>query len=327
MGEAARHRLRALLILGIALLLFAFFDLAKHFPPLAAVVPFLEDPYDAVGSFATQLAIFAGLLALLRAFRPYAPGVIPPAQVRLIFHAEAAVLLSVALTLLADILAMARYPAVWASTPTGYILAFLVLLLALISALAVVWVSAAAHKVAARPARRPWLRAVVILSVAGLVFLFYPPGWRQGYAGAILTALAGMVCFFLPLWAIGTAWFPARDQKYEDLLDDLAAVWNWMKTRWPSLSPILGGVEKIAARPWSQPVWKWLNPRQHPWRIPLLASAAIGLALVIFEMIGEGAPDSLRQTVIVAVVFIGLEACGLLLGYALLRRWLGVFHG
>jgi hypothetical protein len=34
----------------------------------------------------------------------------------------------------------------------------------------------------------------------------------------------------------------------------------------------------------------------------------------------------MRQLAIVAAVFIGLECSGVLLGYALLRRWLGLFH-
>lgn len=326
MGEAARHRWRALAIFGIALLLFAFFDQTKHFPPLSAVTPFLEDPFDAVGSFATQLAIFAGLITLLRVFRPYTPAGIPPAQVRLIFHAEAAVLLSVAVTLFADILAMARYSTVWLSAPGGYILAFLMVLLALITMLAGAWVSAAARKVIPHPVRRPWLRAAVVLGTAGLVLFFYPPQWRQGYSGAVLTALTGMLCFLLPVWAVGTAWFPLHDHEFEDLLDDLAAVWVWAKIRWRSLSYIISGAEKFAARTWSGVAWKKLNPRQHPWRIPLLASAGVGAALVVFEMIGEGALGSMRQLAIVAAVFIGLECSGVLLGYALLRRWLGLFH-
>ena len=66
----------------------AFFDNSKNIPLLAVVNPFAEDPYDAVGSFGIQLAFFAALLSLIRAFRPYATKEIPSNQQVLILRGE-----------------------------------------------------------------------------------------------------------------------------------------------------------------------------------------------------------------------------------------------
>ncbi len=52
---------------------YLFFQISKHQPALSQVNAFAEDPYDAVGSFGTQFAVFTALLSLVRAFRPYQP--------------------------------------------------------------------------------------------------------------------------------------------------------------------------------------------------------------------------------------------------------------
>jgi hypothetical protein len=49
-----------------ALALYAFFMLCKHVPALSHVAPFLEDPYDAVGSFTFQIAVGVSVLGLVR---------------------------------------------------------------------------------------------------------------------------------------------------------------------------------------------------------------------------------------------------------------------
>ncbi len=45
-----------------------FFQASKHIPFLSSVTPFLEDPYDAVGSFGIQIAVSIGLLNLIRIY-------------------------------------------------------------------------------------------------------------------------------------------------------------------------------------------------------------------------------------------------------------------
>jgi hypothetical protein len=47
--------------------------------------------------------------------------------------------------------------------------------------------------------------------------------------------------------------------------------------------------------------------------------------LVIVEAIGEGAPDP-GAMLMVLTVFIGIEGVGVSLGYALYRRFLGIFR-
>ncbi len=51
-------KVSALLAIGLAILLFLFFEICKHAPVFSQVKVFTEDPYDSVGSFGVQLAPF-----------------------------------------------------------------------------------------------------------------------------------------------------------------------------------------------------------------------------------------------------------------------------
>jgi len=60
---------------GLAVLFYLFFQISKQQPDLARVNAFANDPYDAVGSFAVQFALFVAVISLIRALRRYSSGV------------------------------------------------------------------------------------------------------------------------------------------------------------------------------------------------------------------------------------------------------------
>src|SRR5690349_4013890 len=98
-------KVSALLTLGLAILLYLFFDKCKHVPALSGVNPFADDPYDSEGSFAVQLAPFFALVSMLRAFRPYRTDKDRDRQLVLYTRAAYFSWLAVALTLVADTIA------------------------------------------------------------------------------------------------------------------------------------------------------------------------------------------------------------------------------
>ena len=101
------HR-RALLHLFAALPFFAFFQIGK-ISPFRGANPFSEDPYDAVGSLAIQLALFAGILSYARSLRLLdAPG--RAAIARLVLRGDFLVLVSISATFTTDALAEALDP-------------------------------------------------------------------------------------------------------------------------------------------------------------------------------------------------------------------------
>jgi hypothetical protein len=106
----------------VAALFWVFFNASKHWPSLAAVNIFAEDPYDAAGSFGIQLAGLAALLSLVRSLRPEPQG--PTlARLALILRGNVVVLLAAAVTLLADGLALLRYADRWTASIVGWWLA------------------------------------------------------------------------------------------------------------------------------------------------------------------------------------------------------------
>ena len=52
----------------------------------------------------------------------------------------------------------------------------------------------------------------------------------------------------------------------------------------------------------------------------------MGFVLALAETMAEGGPQQIGRFAIVAAVFMGLEGAGVLLGYALLAKPLGLFR-
>jgi len=92
------------------LLFLAFFQLAKT-APFDEVAPFGEDPYDAVGSMAIQVAILIGGLTLVRSLT-LATSRARPFQPVLILRGWVCVLAAIQITLAADAIAVLRTPPV-----------------------------------------------------------------------------------------------------------------------------------------------------------------------------------------------------------------------
>src|ERR1700759_205720 len=96
----------AVIVLGLAALFFWSFMFAKHDPALRNIIPFGDEPYDAVGSFGVIAGMLIALLSFLRAFRPYREAPATAQRVYLIRAQEAAVL-AVFITVATDAIAMA----------------------------------------------------------------------------------------------------------------------------------------------------------------------------------------------------------------------------
>jgi hypothetical protein len=322
-------KVSALLTFGLAILLFPFFEICKHAPALSLVNAFAEDPYDAVGSFAIQLAPFLSLLAVLRAFRPYPSEKAPDRQRVLFARAAYCSCFSVAVTLVADMIAMLRHPSLWIGVSAGYVLAALLGGMVLLTALVLWSLSRVTRPLPPLSPLQRWIK-VSTFPLAGLLLLaFYPEELRQSNAGELLTIAVGALFLFGLVWALGMAIAPSLDTPFEDVIDDLVAAYQWEKAHTDPSDPSLvldSMFEKLLTLSLVRSVLGWLNPRKHPWRIAILLGGFMGLALLLSEMNGEGGPPQLGKLAMVAAVFIGAEYGGVLLGYTLLAKPLGLFR-
>lgn len=322
-------KVSALLTLGLAILLFLFFDNSKHVPSLSLVNAFAEDPYDSVGSFGVQLALFLALLAVLRAFRPYPSEKTRDRQFVLFARTAYCSCLAVAVTLGADVIAMIRHPSLWLGVAAGHLLAALLGAMILMTALVFWAIFLTTCTLSLDSPLQRWTKASAF-SLSGILLLaFYPEELRQSIGGEILTIAAGILFLFGLVWALGTAITPTQDQPFEDVIDDLVITYQWHKARTTPSNPLLAidtMLEKLLIPPLIHSILHWLNPRRHPWNIVILLGVFMGIFLLLSDLIGEGGPPQLGRLALVAAIFIGVEFGGVLLGYALLAKPLGLFR-
>jgi len=321
-----QFRVTAILTFALAILFFVFFDQGKHIPALAAVNSFNVDPYDAVARLGILLAMFTGLLSLVRAFRPYQTKEIASNQALLILRGETVTLLSIAITLAADVIAMLRNPSMAFGSSAGLTLSALVIGLALLTALASGWIYRTAKNVILSSGNRSWERPIIICLISIIILAAYPPGWDKVIVGGIGTALLGMVILFIVTWALATAIFPQVIFHYEDSMDDFIAIYRWLKARSGFAVSVLNWSEKAATRTKVRALSGWLNPRRHNWNIIVLIAVGTGIAIASAEAIGEGVSPNFGRFVLVMSVFIGIGGAGVLIGYVLLGRFLGIFR-
>lgn len=309
------------LVLLLAFFFWAFFDISKKAALLAVVNPFAEDPYDAVGSFGIQLAFFAALLSLLRAFRPYASREIPSNQQLLILRGETVALLAVVVTLAADIVAMVRYPLMWRNSPGRWVLLALMGVVIFLVVLTGLWLYQFARNIPVLAANRSWTR-LLIFPFSALILAIYPADLQASIPGGIFSALLGMALLFLCTWALATVISPETEMEFKDVLDDFVSIYHAAKSRMRAISIL----EKLANLRWVQGLVDWLNPRRHRWNLIILIALAMGAVLLIAEFINEGISASANVVFLVIAVFIGIEGLGVILGYFLFAEFLGIFR-
>jgi hypothetical protein len=317
----------ALVVFGLSILFYLFFDLCKHAPGIGAANPFASDPYDAVGAFGIMLALLGALLMLVRVFRPYPQTRMPPAQLLLALRAGGVTLLSVTITLAADAIGLARDILTNGASPEAWRLAGLVGGMMLLT-LAVGWTFVRAARGAEVPSGpRPWARTGIITVLVFLILTFYPLSWRDsGIPGGILTALTGMALLFVPVWAVATAIFPEIEFAYEDVFDDLSAVFQGWKNRLGRLAAPLIWMEKATALMPMRIFFGWFSPRKHRLSLVVLVAVAMGVCLVLVETVVEGMPGNLGRLLMVICIYIGIGGTGVTLGYVLLAHFMGIFR-
>jgi len=90
-------------------------------------------------------------------------------------------------------------------------------------------------------------------------------------------------------------------------LDDLLAVWLWVRSRVPLLRSVCAVLERWPRRLGVGELERWLNPRRSRWRLPLLTGCGVGFGLVGTEL-ASGETGSLRRMLLLVSVYVGLES-------------------
>jgi hypothetical protein len=301
-----------------------FFDRAKHDVGLVQANPFAEDPYDAVGSFGVQLGFACSILAVLRAFLTDLRTESLYNRYTYTIRAMAVSQLAIIVTMLADFVALARFSSMWNHSPEGSLLiVFTVGLFVLGSGFCLYLIRLAVRRgVCSQNPLRP-RQTVLLLIVLGLLGI-YPGSFRDRMAGAILTAAFGMVLLFYSVALLSKAMFPCPDVPEKDLIDDLVGICQNLKPQSGYIARAIAFIENGPPSSRLKRIVALFNPRKHEWNLLALTAILGGFSLALAEIFDESTSRGVDQALLTATVYIVLESAGIFLGYALLRRFLGL---
>ncbi len=278
----------AALVFSLEVVFYATFMFAKHAPALRSIIPFGDDPYDAVGSFGVIAGLILAIVSVVRAFRPYGETAPSPAMRAYLLRTEMAVVLAVLITLAADAVALARHPGMWWNAPSRNEL--LALLAALGLAAVAVQAVLRASVEPADEARANWTWAVAVSLFALLALFLYPERTIDNFLLHLLAIVIADVLLFAPMRFLLVALVPD-----------------------PASAP-----ERVADRFWT--------PRRR-WTIVVVMAAVIG-ALIFAAELREGMTLPLARVLLVATVYVGLTIAGLSIAYGFLATPLGLkAHG
>jgi len=294
--KALKPGLNAIAVLALAVVFNQFFSYAKHAPALAAVIPFSEDPYDAVNSIAMILSC---LLAVLSAFRVVQANLMRSSGAPddfLIARTQIAVPLSVLVALGSDAVAMLRHPAEWiGKAATVELLALLAAMAALsIAVLLVVRASVLGIINSARHrTQNLWKRASVILLLCIAALALFPEKVIQNVPLHFMAIVLGFFILIAPQSLLTVALLPytAIEKRFND------------------------EASQFTTRPWMQ------------WSFMALLGMAVGACALLSEIL-EGSGGSVPPTriLLVSSVFLGAGTSGLLIAFAFLKKPLGLFR-
>ena len=284
------HKINAAVVFVVAVIFYWFFMFCKHDAALSKIIPFGDDPYDAVGSFAIIIGILAALLSVFRAFRPHSPNGASIENRVYLVRAQTCVVLAVFTTLVADAVAMVRHASMWESAPQRNELILLLAGMAIVAISAESLIRRSAKEIVPARSAAAWIRAGSVSLVAVLLLVLYPERLINGIATHLLTVVAGALILFVPMRPLLTAIVP---------IEPGSAVGEAAASKRGFL-------------------------RRNRWGIVLLIGVILGIFFFAGEM-SEGAGGmSIRRIAFVGVVFVGLSTIGLAIAYAFLGIPLGL---
>lgn len=284
------YKINAAVVFLLAVLFYWLFMFTKHDAALSKIIPFGDDPYDAVGSFAIIIGILAALLSVFRAFRPYSPHGASIEKRAYLARAQTCVVLAVFITLVSDAVAMGRHASIWKSAPQRNELLALLAGMAIVAILVESLIRRSAKEIVSARAAASWARAASVSLAAILLLAVYPERLIEGTATHLLTVVVGALILFVPMRPLLTVLVPYEASS--------------------AVGEATAGKRSFA--------------RRNAWGIVLLIGAILGAFFFAGEM-SEGAGGmSIRRIAFVGAVFVGLSATGLAIAYAFLGIPLGL---
>lgn len=283
-----KMKIDSLVAIGNAVAFQWFFMFTKHDPRLRPLIPFGDDPYDALGSSAAIVNIFLCLLLLWRTFRPAGSLTTSPMQLQHVRRAQAAVPLSILVTLAADAVAMIRHQRTWIGTASQNLLLASFVGVTVVSATCLYSIQCSTPRSAMQEQRSRIAYPATVAVVFFSMLTIYPERLIDRLSTHLVTVIIGDLLLFVPVSALLLLLLPDMEHSIgPSSKSPCATVYLWTGTS--------------------------------------LIGLAIGVALFFGEMTEGGGPlPPLRLRLIVAAVYTGLSVAGMLIAFAFLKGPLGL---
>ncbi len=280
----------SLIIAALAAVFYIFFMYTKHNPALASIIPFGNDPYDAIGSYTVIFTPLLVVLALLRTMRGYGSEEASNYRKILMIRTQISVPLAIILTLSADLIAMIRYRLIWMNNPTTLLLMYLVLGMIILS----IWVLFLVHRagITLYETHSVRIRGVLITSIVYIfVLAIYPQVMTESFISELFTLFICILLFFIPLSVLTNNFVP-----YRILITDLQTH------------------NKHHLNPW------------FAWLIILSMGILLGLFILTGELTEKGGGRaSFSHILTVSLVYIGTTTVAAIIGFTAMRKPLGLY--
>ena len=277
-------KLNSIFIICLAVAFLMFFQFTKHNPMLAVIIPFGNDPYDAVGSIGVIIAGLLAVFAFIRAFYK----VLEERRRIIIARTQFSVIAVIFVTLIVDSVAMVRHIPMWFGQPGAEELLALMIGIFILAMLLSFAIRYSVHEI--RLDKSSWKKFLIISIIGIAVLVIYPEFIIQSIIGELFTLLVGIVILFFLISALPEAFIPFNIKSFDST-----------KTQ----------------------------PRQIHIQKELVAvvlfGIGIGIAILIGEWSGEGAPAP-EHRILLASIFIGMPLISLLIAYYCLRKPLALFN-
>lgn len=202
-------KLNSIFAICLAVAFLLFFQFTKHNPMLAVIIPFGNDPYDAVGSIGV---IIAGLLAVLAFIRAFCKVFVGRRRI-IIVRTQFSVVAAIFVTLIVDSVAMVRHIPMWFGQPGAEELLALMVGMFIIAMLLSFVIRYSVREI--RLEKSSWKKFLIRSIIVITVLAIYPEFIIQTIIGELFTLLVGILILFFLISALPEAFIPFNIKSFD----------------------------------------------------------------------------------------------------------------
>jgi hypothetical protein len=296
----------------------------KHNPQMSKVNVFNVDPFDAVGSIAIQVSMFASGFSVLRFFLYVTEEGIQFSHVILILRGNVLSQFSIIITMISDLIALIRFIPVWINSSSGVLLVCMVILFLMI---AIIILRRTLKFMAANNLKMKFrlfsLKFFIVISGFAILSV-YPILSNDSIPWVLFTAYAGIIIQIVILKNLTFLVFKEEEIVFEDLIDVIIKLYNALKSHLKFTKSSADKTENIMFNRWIRAITGWINPRKHKWNLIILIFICLGALMALLEVIDEKWEGVSLRTIIVFSVYVAGEAIIIVSFYLLFRKFLGL---